>query len=86
MPSAKKLRQQALELLQQAEAIDGKKPHLLVCVGGFDQPTTTVAWRKTEPTDKQAAAIMGFEKSDVGEGGYQMTVREISLHELMPVP
>jgi hypothetical protein len=85
MEKANQLREQAQKLLLQADALDGKKPYLLVCQSeNYDEPTTTMVYSKTEPTKRQAASAMGFERSAAVEGsGYQISVREFSAHELL---
>lgn len=82
--SAKGLREQARKLLEQAEAIDGKKPFLLVCVSdSFEEPTSTVVYAKKELTKAQAAAEMGFERAAAVEGsGYNISVRELTLQDV----
>lgn len=85
MKKAKQLREQAQQLLLQAAELDGKKPYLLVCLSeNFDEPTTTVVYAKKEPTKRQAATVMGFERPAAVDGsGYQISVRELSAHEIV---
>ncbi len=80
---AQELRNKAFELLNHAEAMDGLKPSLLVCNGGYDEPTTTVVWSEQEMTSEKTASVMGFENEDGIPSEYEFYQRQLSLIELL---
>ena len=82
--TAKELRQQAFELLAQAEKIDGCKPHIAVCTGGYDEPTMTILWSSKSVSAKDVAEHMGLGEDEVEGSDYEFYNRAVSLVEYMP--
>lgn len=54
------LRSQAMALLQQAAALDGLKPFIVVH-NHVSGTSSYVAWSRCEPTNSQAASVLDFE-------------------------
>ena len=87
MKTANELRAQALDLLQQAELLDGKKPWA-VSLGGsdLDAPMSFVCWSATKLTDAEACEATGTDEDAFNDDGIELSVRRLPLSDLLPKP
>lgn len=84
--TADNLREEARRLLERATAIDGKRPYLLICAGGLDQPEAGIVWETREPSEVEAAEAMNLTADDLGNSNSGMTVMALALCQLVPAP
>lgn len=86
MKEANDLRAQARELLQQAEALDGKKLWAISLGGSdLDAPMTLLYWGANRPSDAEACDATDTDKDSVDNGGIELAIRHLKLEELVPL-